>query len=726
MSQTYNRSYVYRDNVNNAVYFDDFIGIGPGSAGFQGYPSGPTGITGSYIFHDNTTSFINSGTGETGFKFIYVSGETGPINLGTLGLSGFYNCRNLVPSTSLTYDLGNSEKRWRSMYVGPGTINFLGNTGETTATIGVNPLGFVYTPTGFTTPTANLGAKSQSNSLIFSGGWAFTSDDDNNSIIYELSELGEGITGTQTFLNYENTSIDNYTGTIIIPNEVSAFNLNGTSTSVNIEIPTIRNQPLVLTNSCNTNATIIHNGTMYYNNVHQSGNVNISNNSVIIHWVPNWENNTSEIFIFDQASHSGVFVDTLNFVFSGTLNTFVINSSTSISAVDNYGTVESVEAFNIVSSSAYFQFTIPALPIGKWGPIFGTQNYNITISNAGTPIFYTKGGLTPENGYSYVDGDLMSIFFDCNSESVSLYKNGIFLMSSPYSATTPQRFFWYNTGVFSPMTVNDIKGYQINDIRGYQIAFGLSGPTGATGATGPTLPILTTPAPYGSHVLLGDGNDVYDNAIITYANNGEAGYFTTPNSIVVDNLSGRSVRIEKDQVVVQVNGDIAVLDPTQLTFNGVPITGETGPTGIQGPTGATGLNPYSYLDYTSSCVKYVPNGINYDIELPNNSNVFLLVGNTGAPEGITGGNGTDTSIFGMKGGVNGRVVTLLFNSNNSSNHYISFHNNEGTSPYDGFLLADKVTSVKIYKQSSITFMYSTDFFQYNNSSEGYWFMISHT
>ena len=467
MRQTHNLSYVYRDNVNNAVYFDDFIGIGlTGSTGFQGYPTGPTGFVGSYIFHNNVTSFVNSGginAGATGFEFIYASGETNPINLGTLGLSGFYNCRNLVPVTSLTYDLGNSEKRWRSMYVGPGTIDFLGN-GEASATIGVNPLGFVYTPTGFTTPIANLGAKSPGSSSNYSGGWAFTSDDDNNSIVYELTELGDGITGTQTFLNYGNTSINNYSDNIIIPNHVSAFNLNGTAPNVNIEIPNIRNQPLVLTNTSDTNATIIHNGTMYYNNNEYIENVNISNNSVVIHWIPNWQNNTSNIFIFDQ--------------------------------------------------------------------------------------------------------------------------NGV----------------------------------------------GTTGPTG--------------------------------------------------------------------------------------------ITGSTGPTGHTGHTGSTGANPYSYLGYTNSRVKYNQIGTsnNYIIELPSNSNVFLLVGDPNAPNGLAGTPTSNTAIYGMTGGTNGRVVTLLFNSDTT--HNITFHN-EQTGYHDMFYLHNS-QDFHLSKQSSATFIYSTDFLQYNGSTTGYWFMISNT
>jgi hypothetical protein len=116
---------------------------------------------------------------------------------------------------------------------------------------------------------------------------------------------------------------------------------------------------------------------------------------------------------------------------------------------------------------------------------------------------------------------------------------------------------------------------------------GATGATGPQGATGPTLSILTSPVPFGSHVLLGNGNDVYDNAIITYANGGKKGYFTTSNNIVVDNL-GKSTSVENDQIVIQSNGNIAVLSAGQLTFNGEPATGATGPQGDIGATGPTG------------------------------------------------------------------------------------------------------------------------------------------
>ena len=182
---------------------------------------------------------------------------------------------------------------------------------------------------------------------------------------------------------------------------------------------------------------------------------------------------------------------------------------------------------------------------------------------------------------------------------VSLTSNGPFRLNATFD-TGNNRNNQDNSGatvnkiLFQAMAVG-VKGDTgptgtngIDGVTGPTGPTGTNGIDGVTGATGPTLPILTTPAPYGSHVLLGVGNDVYDNGIITYAYDGKAGYFTTPNTIVVDNLLGKSVTIEKYQITVQANGDIALLSPTQLTFNGVPITGETGPEGIQGVTGHTG------------------------------------------------------------------------------------------------------------------------------------------
>ena len=180
---------------------------------------------------------------------------------------------------------------------------------------------------------------------------------------------------------------------------------------------------------------------------------------------------------------TGIFGDSfLNFVFSGNTNTFILNSSTSISAIDNYGLAESIEQFNIINSCAYIQFQIPEILNGNYGSLIGTQNYNITLTNNGTPEFITRNGLSPETTYPYSSGDLISIFFD--GTSASLYQNGNFLMSSLYSFSTPQKFYWLNTGVFSPFTVNDIKGYQAS--LALSGSTGSTGPTGATGLQGPT------------------------------------------------------------------------------------------------------------------------------------------------------------------------------------------------------------------------------------------------
>jgi len=104
-----------------------------------------------------------------------------------------------------------------------------------------------------------------------------------------------------------------------------------------------------------------------------------------------------------------------------------------------------------------------------------------------------------------------------------------------------------------------------------------SGPQGNTGATGPrgepgpSLPILTTRAPYGSHFLLANGSNVYDNNILTYADGGKNGYITSLSDMEFSQMAGRSVRIEDDQIIVTANNNYSVLTPTALTFNGKSI-----------------------------------------------------------------------------------------------------------------------------------------------------------
>jgi hypothetical protein len=299
--------------IKNSVV-DDFIGIGITGNVLDKYPSGITGYSGSYIYNNNSTKFVNAGSNSNvGFEFVYVSGDTGPVTLGTIGLSGMYNCRNLVPDSSLTYDLGDNTNRWKSMYVGPGTINFLGNTGTATATIGVNQLGFVYTPQGFTTPIANLGAKETGNPLVLSGGWAFTSDTINNSIIYELTEGGIGITGTTTYLNYKNErrGVLN-SDTIQLGEYVSScefHSIDNISVLITVTIPDFKNQPLTITNSytaekpLNINLKSNNtNGKIYFRNsiYNITDTIPLGNESITINWSRDTNTNSVNIFIFGQ------------------------------------------------------------------------------------------------------------------------------------------------------------------------------------------------------------------------------------------------------------------------------------------------------------------------------------------------------------------------------------------------------------------------------------------
>jgi hypothetical protein len=65
------------------------------------------------------------------------------------------NC-NLVPQTTLTTTLGYSNKRWKDIYMGPGTLNVSG-PGNVNATLGTDQNAIMYTQFGFATPFINIG-----------------------------------------------------------------------------------------------------------------------------------------------------------------------------------------------------------------------------------------------------------------------------------------------------------------------------------------------------------------------------------------------------------------------------------------------------------------------------------------------------------------------------------------------------------------------------------------
>ena len=77
--------------------------------------------------------------------------------------------KNLIPSQNNTISLGTDEKRFKDLFVGPGTINIKNEFGGIDATIGSDINGIVYTETGFASPFINIGPAILTPQAI--GGW---------------------------------------------------------------------------------------------------------------------------------------------------------------------------------------------------------------------------------------------------------------------------------------------------------------------------------------------------------------------------------------------------------------------------------------------------------------------------------------------------------------------------------------------------------------------------
>jgi hypothetical protein len=76
---------------------------------------------------------------------------------------------DIVPAKDNVYSFGLTGARWRDIYIGPGTLNILGPSGEGNATLGSNSKGTAYTEFGFATPFINIGpAQLVANAV---GGW---------------------------------------------------------------------------------------------------------------------------------------------------------------------------------------------------------------------------------------------------------------------------------------------------------------------------------------------------------------------------------------------------------------------------------------------------------------------------------------------------------------------------------------------------------------------------
>jgi hypothetical protein len=120
---------------------------------------------------------------------------------------------NMVPSIDNTYTLGASGNAWKSIYMGPGTLNIQGPTGATNpATIGSDVDGVAYAQFGFAAPFLNVGPNIQINKAV--GGWQIygTPNIGPSTDLVAQQNTTLGLTGPQYSLIFSKTGPTGFTG----------------------------------------------------------------------------------------------------------------------------------------------------------------------------------------------------------------------------------------------------------------------------------------------------------------------------------------------------------------------------------------------------------------------------------------------------------------------------------------------------------------------------------
>jgi hypothetical protein len=97
-----------------------------------------------------------------------------------------YNVLNLdgdfLPITSNKYSLGNTNQKWRELYVGPGSINIVGINGS--SKLGIDDAGIAYFGTGLSVPSINVGPAISTLGAV--GGWRIDASGNPNNSTYDL------------------------------------------------------------------------------------------------------------------------------------------------------------------------------------------------------------------------------------------------------------------------------------------------------------------------------------------------------------------------------------------------------------------------------------------------------------------------------------------------------------------------------------------------------------
>lgn len=152
--------------------------VGTGATG----PTGPTGASGFQTY-----------TGPTGSVLFYNNGVTGRSDFALSGEILTIPC-DLLPSQNLLCDLGATGSRWKDVFVGPGSINVLGVTGGSSATIGTDANGIVYTESGFAAPLINIGPSQLTPQAV--GGWQIGPTGTQGTLSYDLIAQEKSVSGT--------------------------------------------------------------------------------------------------------------------------------------------------------------------------------------------------------------------------------------------------------------------------------------------------------------------------------------------------------------------------------------------------------------------------------------------------------------------------------------------------------------------------------------------------
>jgi hypothetical protein len=197
-------------------------------------PTGPTGPTGTVsILGPGTGAVLLNGQDGVYYSRILTSNDT------ELDISG-----NLIPTASNTFSLGYTGFRWKEIFIGPGSLNIAGPTGDAVpATIGSNLSGIAYSQFGFSTPFLNIGPNIDPFTPLGTvGGWNIFGTGPTGEYFTDLrAQLintgGSGFTGPSYSLIYNN----GYTGDTGPTGAASSvtgatgpalFTLNSTNSSV--------------------------------------------------------------------------------------------------------------------------------------------------------------------------------------------------------------------------------------------------------------------------------------------------------------------------------------------------------------------------------------------------------------------------------------------------------------------------------------------------------------